>query len=117
MVVNATPSTDPLPITHKFFSICQQLTSTDSRQELGLVCYERTVKVMVRFYYNLLIPPDKHGSDTAICDTRFIIFILSPLFMAVLYYLTFLPLLGVARTLSLTVWLNLNYFKFTELFL
>lgn len=58
-MVNASPITDPLPITRKFhFSICRRLTAADCRQELGAICCEPAVKVMVRFCYNLLIPTD-----------------------------------------------------------
>lgn len=116
LMVNVSPITDPLPITCKFhFSICRWLTPMDSRQELGAICCEPAVKVMVRFHYNLLIPADRHVCATAVCDTRFIFFILSLLFMAVLKHLTFTHLLSVAHTLPLKLWLNLNFLKFTEL--
>lgn len=77
MMVNVSPFTDPLPITHKFSFNFWQLTSTDSRQELGPICYKPTVKGMVRFRYNLLIPEDRPFGAVAICDTRFIFCILS----------------------------------------
>lgn len=94
-MVNVSPITDPLPITRKFhFSICRRLTPTDSRQELGTILCEPAIKVMVRFRYNLLIPADRHICATAVCDTRFIFFILSLLFMAVLNHLTFTHLLS-----------------------
>lgn len=116
LMVNVSPITDPPPITCKFhFSICRRLTPTDSRQELGAICCEPAVKVMVRFHYNLLIPADRHVCATAVCDTRFIFFILSLLFMAILKHLTFTHLLSVAHTLPLKLWLNLNFLKFTEL--
>jgi len=115
-MVNVSPITDLLPVTRKFhFSICRGLTPTDFRQELGAICCEPPIKVILRFHYNLLIPADRHICATAVCDTRFIFFILSLLFMAILKHLTFTHLLSVAHTLPLKLWLNLNFLKFTEL--
>lgn len=78
-MVNVSPITDPLPITRKFhFSICRRLTPTDSRQELGAICCEPAIKVMVRFRYNLLIPADRHiCATTAVCDTIHILYFIS----------------------------------------
>lgn len=75
MMVNVSPFTDPPLITHKFYYIFWQLTSTDSRRELGPICSKPPVNGMVRFRYNLLIPADRPIG--AICDTRFIFCILS----------------------------------------